>query len=62
MRRSTIIKVGILLAGIILVVFSRLLGSREFTLISIGVVLIIIGVVTFFVGGEKEEDIEQEEL
>lgn len=64
MQRGTQIKLGLIIVGAIILAYSaylRTLGVRELYPI-IGILLIIIGVMGFFISGEEENDVTQEEL
>jgi uncharacterized membrane protein len=54
------IKISIIIIGIILISYSSLV-NRDNLLTIIGVIMILVGVMLFFFGGEAEEDIEREE-
>jgi len=63
LKRSTIIKLGIIGLGALFLAYAAYLRSileNENTFIILGVIFVIIGIVTFFFG-EKEEKIVQED-
>lgn len=64
MRRINMVRIGIVLAGVLLLVYALYVretaGTRE-GFSTIGIILIIIGILTFFFGEAEEEKIEQEE-
>ncbi len=58
------IKIGIIAVGALLLAYAayqRGQGTRENLLIGIGIILVLIGVITFFIGGEREERLQDEE-
>ncbi|MBI2937037.1 MAG: hypothetical protein HYY22_02390 [Thaumarchaeota archaeon] len=64
MHKPTLIKIGIIAVGVLLLAYAaiqRSQGTRENLVIGIGIILILIGVGTFFVGGDHEERLQDEE-
>ncbi|MCL4435168.1 MAG: hypothetical protein M1503_07765 [Thaumarchaeota archaeon] len=64
MHRPTLIKIGIIAVGALLLAYAaiqRAQGNRENLVIGIGIILVLLGVVTFFIGGDREERLQDEE-
>ncbi len=64
MQKPTLIKISIIAVGALLLAYAayqRSQGSRENIVIGIGIILILIGVGTFFIGGDREERLQDEE-
>ena len=64
MHKPTLIKIGIIAVGALLLAYAaiqRSQGTRENLVIGIGIILILIGIGTFFVGGDREERLQDEE-
>ena len=66
MRNSVLARLGIIAIGIIIIayaVFERnFLNADRSVLPIIGVILVIIGIVTFFFGEKEEENLVEEEI
>ena len=66
MRNSVLARLGIIAVGIIIIayaVFERnFLNADRSVLPIIGVILVIIGIVTFFFGEKEEENLVEEEI
>jgi hypothetical protein len=65
LHRVTVVKLTILLIGVVFLAYTayvRNLGSRDFIPAIIGLVLILIGIISFFIGGEEERYVEETDL